>query len=194
MIIGITGGTGCGKTTLLNVLKEHGFQVLDLDAVYHELLQDDRALTDAIEAAFPGTVTDGILDRKKLGAIVFGDKAAMKRLTAITGPAIWAETQHRLKTHGGHTAIDAIGLIEGGYDKLCDITVAVTAPEEARITRLMTRDGITRDYAKLRIAAQKPQKFYTQNCTYTLENNGNHQDFLSKCLAFLKTLGIMKTD
>ncbi|MBE6981941.1 MAG: dephospho-CoA kinase [Ruminococcaceae bacterium] len=194
MIIGITGGTGCGKTTLLNVLKEHDFQVLDLDAVYHALLRDDRALTGAIEAAFPGTVTDGILDRKKLGAIVFADKAAMKRLTAITGPAIWAETQRRLKAHQGHTAIDAIGLIEGGYDKLCDLTVAVTAPEDARIARLMTRDGITQDYARLRIAAQKPKEFYMEHCTYTLENDSTQADFHMKCLAFLRTLGIMEAE
>ena len=190
MIIGITGGTGCGKTTLLNLLKEHGFQVLDLDAVYHDLLRDDRSLTDAIEAAFPGTVSAGVLDRKKLGSIVFGDKSQMHRLTAITGPAIWKETQKRL-AKGGNTAIDAIGIIEGGYDKLCDLTVAVTAPEAARIARLTARDDITEEYAKLRIAAQKPKEFYTEHCNYTLENDTTQEAFRTKCLAFLQALGII---
>ena len=192
MIIGITGGTGCGKTTLLHILKERGFRVLDLDAVYHDLLRDDPGLTDAIEAAFPGTVSAGVLDRKKLGAIVFHDKSQMKRLTAITGPAIWAETQKRLSC-GGNIAIDAIGLVEGGYHKLCDLTVAVTAPEDARVARLITRDGIPEEYARLRIAAQKPREFYTEHCTYTLENDTTREAFETKCLAFLHTLGIIES-
>ena len=71
MILGITGGTGCGKTTLLRLIAQQGGRILDCDAVYHQLLKTDDALLAAIEGRFPGTVEGGALQRKKLGAIVF---------------------------------------------------------------------------------------------------------------------------
>ena len=82
MILGITGGTGCGKTTLLNVIAEKGGLILDCDAVYHQLLTRDDRLLQAIEARFPGTVIDGKLDRKKLGPIVFSDEQALLDLAS----------------------------------------------------------------------------------------------------------------
>ena len=78
MILGITGGTGCGKTTLLTAFEELGGLVLDCDAIYHQLLATDPALLQAIESRFPGTVENGALQRKKLGAIVFADEAALQ--------------------------------------------------------------------------------------------------------------------
>ena len=77
MIIGITGGTGCGKTTLLNQIRQLGGTVLDCDAIYHRLLATDDFLLQAIEDRFPGTVIQGALDRKKLGSIVFADDQAL---------------------------------------------------------------------------------------------------------------------
>ena len=191
MIIGITGGTGCGKTTLLNAIRAKGGTVIDCDAVYHHLLETDECLLAAIEAAFPGTVEQGKLQRKKLGAVVFGDKAQLKKLTSITGPVICAEVRRLAEAAEGLAAIDAIGLFEGSLDKLCHTTVAVTAPTEARIARLMQRDGITEDYARSRIAAQKDNAHYAALCAHTLENNGTQAEFEAKCLAFLNSLGIM---
>ena len=79
MILGITGPTGSGKTTLLNVIRGFGGTVLDCDAIYHHLLATDPALLRAIENRFPGVVEDGVLQRKKLGALVFSDPAARQR-------------------------------------------------------------------------------------------------------------------
>lgn len=191
MIIGITGGTGCGKTTLLNVIRDQGGLILDCDEIYHDLLKTDTELLCAIEARFPGTVENGTLQRKKLGAIVFADKAALKDLGRITGGAIRAEVMRRLESRPALTAIDAIGLFEGKYDQLCDVTVAVTAPEECRIERLMKRDGITEEYAKSRIAAQRPQAEFSALCDHTLHNDGTQADFQKKCLAYLGKLGII---
>ena len=191
LTIGITGGTGCGKTTLLNAIREKGGRVIDCDAVYHRLLETDRALLTAIENTFPGTVENGVLQRKKLGALVFADPEKLKALSSVTGPVICAEVRRLAEEAPGLAAIDAIGLFEGGLDRLCHTTVAVTAPMEARIARLIERDGITAEYARSRIAAQKPEDFYTSRCAHALCNDGTKEEFRAKCLAFLQSLGIM---
>lgn len=192
MIVGITGGTGCGKTTLLSAFEAMGGLVLDCDAIYHQLLKTDPALLSAIEARFPGTVENGSLQRKKLGSIVFANETALTDLNRITHDAVRKEVLQRLANHTGHTAIDAIALFESGLAELCDVTVAVTAPLESRIQRLMARDGIPEDYARSRIAAQKEEHWFCQHCDHVLENDGDLDAFRSKCLAFLQTLGIMK--
>lgn len=191
MIIGITGGTGCGKTTLLNVIRERGGMVLDCDEIYHELLRSDPALLDAIEARFPGTVEKGVLQRKKLGNIVFSDENALLDLNKITHGAVKAEVLRRLEEKPSLAAIDAIELFAGDLAPICHVTVAVTAPAEERIRRLMARDGITGEYAAARIAAQKSEEYFREKCDYVLENNGSQQEFLSKCLAFFAELGII---
>ena len=191
MIIGITGGSGCGKTTALEMIREKGGLVLDCDAIYHRLLQEDSSLLAAIEDRFPGTVENGQLQRKKLGNIVFSDKNALSHLNKITHSAVKTEVLRQLSQHEGLAAIDAIGLFEGGLAELCDVTVAITAPEEARISRLMAREGISREYARQRIAAQRSQEEFSALCEYTLENNGDLCAFRAKCLAFLQNFGIM---
>ena len=192
MIIGITGGTGCGKTTLLEVVKDLGGTVLDCDAIYHELLTTDKAMLAAIEQRFPGTVENGVLDRKKLGGIVFSDKDALLDLNRITHGAVKQEVLRRLEQRPRLAAIDAIALFEGGLAELCQLTIAVTAPRDARIARLMARDGITREYAIARIDAQPEEDYFRQMCDHVLENSGSPQAFREKCLAFFARLGIMK--
>ena len=194
MILGITGGTGCGKTTLLNCIAEQGGLILNCDAIYHALLRNDPALLSAIEARFPGSVESGVLQRKKLGNLVFSDEKALSDLNAITHGAVKAEVLRRLAGKPKLAAIDAIGLFEGGLAELCDVTVAVTASEEARTARLMARDGIDRDYAKRRIAAQKRAEWFREQCDYCLENNGTQEDFQKTCLAFLRETGIMEAN
>ena len=191
MIIGITGGTGSGKSTLLHELDKLGALVLDCDKIYHQLLSTDASLTAAIERRFPGTVEDGVLQRKKLGAIVFAEESALADLNRITHAAVKAEVLRRLD--GAElVAIDAIGLFEGGLAALCDVTVAVTAPLENRVRRLMAREGITEEYARSRIAAQHSDDWFRQKCHHVLVNDGNLETFRSKCLAFFTELGIME--
>ena len=193
MILGITGGTGCGKTTLLKVIEEKGGLVLDCDAIYHQLLTRDDQLLNAIEARFPGTVENGVLQRKKLGSIVFSDENALMDLNKITHGAIKAEVLRLLETAPKLAAIDAIALFEGGLADLCDLTVAVTAPAEVRVQRLMKRDNISEDYARSRIAAQHDETWFREKCDWTLENNGTEVQFREKCLAFLANPDIMKS-
>lgn len=191
MILGITGGTGCGKTTLLNTIAEHGGLILDCDAIYHELLATDQKLLDNISARFPGTVENGTLQRQKLGAIVFSDKNALLDLNKITHGAVKKEVMVRLESKPKLAAIDAIALFEGGLAELCDMTVAVTAPVEARVRRLIKRDGITEEYARNRIAAQPEEHWFREHCDHVLENNSTEKQFRNNCIAFLRNFDII---
>ena len=184
-IVGITGGTGCGKTTALMELERQGALVIDCDAVYHELLASNAAMLAEINARFPGTIENGVLQCKKLGAVVFADAAALDDLNAITHRYVRAEVQSRLRAwarQGGTVAaIDAIALIESGLAELCTVTIGVTAPREQRIERLIAREGVTRDYAEARIDAQKPNEWFVQNCSHVLDNGGTLADFQRRC-------------
>ena len=191
MIIGITGGTGCGKTTLLNHIRDAGGMILDCDQIYHELLLSNQEMLHAIDDRFPGVVENGLLNRKKLGSIVFADESALQDLNRITHGAVYREVLRRLEAKPALAAIDAIGLFEGGLAPLCDVTVAVTAPEEHRIKRLMERDGISEEYARSRIAAQKPQEWFCSQCDTALHNDTDILTYSARCLDFLSGLGIM---
>lgn len=171
LIVGLTGGTGAGKTSALAALEDLGGTVLDCDAVYHQMLRTDPALRGAITAAFgPVFCPDGSLDRQKLGTLVFSDHAALDRLNAIVYEYLPPELLRRAQ---GHTLVglDAISLMESGLGRLCACTVAVLAPAEDRVRRIMARDGISEDYARLRISAQQPDAFYRERCSHILENN-----------------------
>lgn len=191
MILGITGGTGCGKTTLLQLIAAQGGMVLDCDAIYHQLLSTDDRLLSQIDVRFPGTVENGVLQRKKLGNLVFSDPSALEDLNKITHSAVVSQVRRSLKSKPSLAAIDAIALFESGLDQLCDITVAVTAPTEDRVQRLMARDGISQDYARRRIAAQREESWFREKCSYVLTNDGSPAQFRDKCLAFLQQLGII---
>jgi len=192
MILGITGGSGCGKTTLLKEVQGLGGMVLDCDAIYHTLLQKDKALLQAIDDRFPGTVRNGVLRRKELGNLVFADGEALLDLNRITHAAVKDAVLQRLESRPALAAIDAIALFEGGLAPLCDLTVAVTAPREDRIQRLMQRDGISREYAEKRLDAQKSDDWFRAQCDFTLENNGDIDAFATKCVAFLRSICIME--
>ena len=194
MILGITGGTGCGKTTLLSCIAALGGTVLDCDEIYHDLLKRDHEMLSAIERRFPGTVTPEGLDRKKLGALVYTDPQALKDLNAITHSRVQREVERALEAKPRLAAIDAIALFESGLNRLCHKTVAVVAPQETRVARLMARDGIDEAYARSRIAAQHEEGWFRGRCDFILENSGTKEQFRQKCLAFLKELDIMEQD
>lgn len=184
-IVGITGGTGTGKTTALNILQEMGALVIDCDDVYHKLLETDAAMLAEIHAAFPPVFENETLDRKKLGIAVFSDPAALLRLNEITHGFVGKRVDEALDSHAMHggiaAAIDAIALIESGIAEKCGNVVGITAPFDDRVRRITQREGISREYAKLRIAAQKPNEYYIANCTYTIDNSTTTQEFENRC-------------
>ena len=179
-VIGLTGPTGSGKTTALRVLEDMGFAAIDCDALYYELLKTDEDLRKNLRDTFGDVfLPDGQLDRPMLGRLVFGDKSALGRLNAIVFPAITTAVRSQIAACTGRgLVIDAINLVESGLGTLCDWTIAVTAPAEVRIRRIMERDNIPEDYARSRVAAQKSDSFYRKHCTLVLENRaGSRTEF-----------------
>lgn len=186
-VYGLTGGSGSGKTTVLEYLTGRGALGLDCDAIYHELLQTSVPMLSELRENYPDAFTGGTLDRKALGKIVFRDAEALKKLNEITHRYVIEEVRRRLRQYaadGGKSAvIDAVALIESGLDRLCDLTVGVTADADVRVARIMTREGISEEYAHSRIAAQKDDAYFASNCGAVIRNNGTLEELLAQCRA-----------
>ena len=194
IVIGITGPTGAGKTTVLNVLRELGGAVADCDGVYHELLSTSVPMREELAARFGPEIFDenGDLRRKELGAIVFGDPDALADLNAITHRHIVSELERRIAQAEGEgrpaIALDAVALLESGAGTLCGTTIAVTAPEELRARRVMAREGIGEDYARARVKAQKPSAWFEERCAHTLRNDGEKASLEEQARELFKSI------
>lgn len=192
--IGITGPTGAGKSTALQALAELGAETLDADRVYHELLSESAPLRETLKAAFGPDILDeaGQVDRRRLAGAVYPDK--LDKLSALTHPFVAEEIGRRLaaaRAAGRRAAaIDAIGLIESGLAAECDAVVAVLAPLETRLARIMERDGISRDYALRRALAQKDDAFFRTHADYVLENpaEDGEEGFARRARTLFETL------
>ena len=173
-VIGITGPTGAGKTTALNALVGLGGHIIDADAVYHTLTREDPALRKELIDRFGPVYEGNELDRKKLGRLVFQDAAALQDLNDITHRYVGQEIRRQIQKACAQglpaVGLDAIALVESGLEALCHSTVAIVAPEDLRVKRIMAREGISEEYARLRVAAQKPNTWFSSRCTHTLEN------------------------
>lgn len=179
LTIGLTGPTGGGKTTVLAILGKLGCACVDCDGLYHRLLQSSPQLRQELTDRFGKSILDsrGEVDRKALGQVVFADPAALEDLNAIAHRHVVAACVSLLRTAKAQNkkglVLDAIALMESGLGALCDVTVAVTAPEEVRLARIMARDGIDREAAQKRMAAQKPVEYYVNHCDHTIVNDGS---------------------
>ena len=177
VILGLTGGTGAGKSSALRALQSLGGMVIDCDKVYQEVLDGSSEFQNAINAQFPGVFgADGRLNRKKLGQEVFAKKDRLEELNRIVFRFLVPELEQRITAADGLYAIDAINLFESGLDRLCDRTVAVTAPTELRVRRIMVRDDIPEQYARLRVFAQKADDYYRSKCDCELNNASESPD------------------
>ena len=164
MIIGITGGSGTGKSTLANLL---GCEVIDADREYHKIFRENNELKNELICRF------GTCERAGLADIVFSDKEKLNELNTVTFKYVLAAIEEKIRGEGD-IVIDAPLLFESGLDKKCDFTIAVLADCDIRLKRIMDRDNLSRDKAQMRINAQKPDEFYIKRADCIVNNNGRY--------------------
>lgn len=147
IILGLTGSIGMGKSTAAAMLRRLGCRVDDADRAVHRLMGPNGRALPAIEAAFPGSVGPGGVDRQALGARVFGDPAALERLEAILHPMVTQARERFLKRCARDrvrfAVLDVPLLFETGLDRRCDLTILVTAPAVVQAHRVLRRPGMT---------------------------------------------------
>lgn len=173
MIIGLTGGSGTGKSTVSGWFLKKGYKVIDCDEISRELTQPGSHVLKKIAETFGEEYLswEGRLNRKALGALIFSRESARLTLNAILHPAITYEIRRRIK--GVRKAvIDGAALHECDVYKLCDKCIFVSAPKEIRIKRIMERDDIDYEYAERRVEAQKSDEYYREKCDYEIVNDG----------------------
>ncbi|QNM05914.1 dephospho-CoA kinase [Qiania dongpingensis] len=182
-IIGVTGGVGAGKSTVLEILKEdYGAGILMADEIGRELMEPEGACFAQVRDAFGEGVMkrDGTLDRGKIASAVFRDQAALKRLNGIIHPAVRKETERRLQDleiSGKEIAvIETAILFEAGYEDICDVVWYVYADEETRIQRLMKSRGYGRDKCREIMANQMPDSEFRRRSGVVIDNSGSRED------------------
>lgn len=187
-VIGITGGSGSGKSVAAKIFEEYGALTIDADKISHQITDSDEKVLAEIKEKFSDEVFEnGKLSRKALGKVVFGDETALEKLNRILHPVIAEKIKSIVEnTDKEIVVIDAplLFAVQELVD-LCDETVAVCAPEEMRINRIIARDGITREEAERRISSQVPQKELAGMADTVITNDGNMEKFRRDIVGYL---------
>ena len=175
-IIGLTGLTGAGKSTVAQKLMAYGCYHIDADKVAREVINNNENVKNKLKERFGADVinADGTTNRPLLASRAFADEQSTLDLNAITHPAVIEEIKSIIKDmeEVGYRGIiiDAIALFESGLNAICDFNVTVIAPKEIRLERIMKRDNITEEKALERINAQKDESFFTSKADFVLWN------------------------
>ena len=197
IVIGLCGGSGSGKGTVADLFLNFDIPSVDTDKVYHDLTSYKSPCLDALVDEFGEEIlsSNGALDRSKLSQIVFlGENSSGKRqiLNQISHKFVLDKKREILKEYRnlGKKAVlvDAPLLFESGFDKECDFVIAVIADEYSRIMRIVNRDNITAEKAKLRIKSQLSDEYLEANSKYVIKNDGNLLDLRSSVEAIAKEI------
>jgi len=182
LLVGLTGGIATGKSTVSEMLRRLGCEIIDADRLARDVVEPEQPAWKQIVAEFgPGVVTaDGSLDRKKLGAIVFADPERRRRLEAITHPAIRARLLARLdelaaRGFAGVVVFDAAVMIESGNYKNMDRLVVVVTDDATQAARLQERDGTDEVEGRRKIASQMPLAEKAKLADYVIDNSGDRE-------------------
>lgn len=174
MVLGLTGGTGAGKSTVAALFAQRGWTVIDFDQISREVCVAGSPCLAELAQAFGEEILqpDGSLNRKKLGAMVFGDAGALRILNEITHKYIIEDARQKM-AGGGNFLLDAPLLFDAGLETWCDKVLCVTADDAIRIARITARDGISRESALARIKSQAAQEELVKKSDFVIENNGS---------------------
>jgi dephospho-CoA kinase len=175
LILGVTGNIASGKSETARLLQQKGCALVDADTVAHELYGYDRALVQQLGAEFGQDVvwSDGSLNRKKLGSLVFGRPEAMAALNRIVHPSLVQAIRERIRSSQrvmNRLVLDAALIVELGFAKEVDYLVFVSASVPVRLARLMERSGLTEDEAMRRIDSQMPEESKLQHADFVIKN------------------------
>jgi len=187
-VIGLTGQTGAGKTTVCSILKGRGIAIIDADQVSRDVVDEQKqCLADlALEFSIEILNVDGTLNRDRLANIVFGDKAKLKKLNSIIFPYIIANIREKIDAHRKAgtqlVVLDAPTLFESGADSFCDVVLSVVAPETERLNRIVIRDRLGDAQARARMGAQHPDEFYTKRSKYVIVNDSDLEELRLRTL------------
>lgn len=170
-IVGITGGSGTGKSHLCMLLKACGYDIIDTDIIAKEVMEKGQDCLKEVAAEFGQEILEnGNLNRKRLAYIVFSDEKKLKRLNEISHKYILACVENMIeKASSDIVFVDGAVLIESGFE--CDVMIGIVADYELRRMRIMKRDSLSEEEAERRINAQKPDEFYFENCDFVIRNS-----------------------
>jgi dephospho-CoA kinase len=175
-LIGLTGNIATGKSEVARMLTDMGAKVIDADTVAHDMMHPAGAAFSAVVEAFGQAIltTDGVIDRARLGAIVFRDPAALRQLEAAVHPAVIAEVDRRIaQATESVVVVEAIKLIESGMHRNLDALWVVTAPRQLQVARLVATRGLTEEEATLRVDAQPAQEVKAALADLIIVNDGD---------------------
>ncbi len=191
--LGLTGSIGAGKSTVARLLRERGLTVLDADLVAREVSAHPDTLAGVAAQLGPQYVTPTGLNRPALAALVFADEAARAHLNAIIHPRVRARmTELEARATGTWVVQDIPLLFENGLEAGMDATLLVDAPLEARVQRVMARDGVTREQVLARDAAQMPASEKRRRASIALDNGGDLNALAAQLDAALLQLGVTR--
>lgn len=188
-LVGLTGKTGAGKSTVSAYLRERGAYIIDGDIVARKVFVEDETLIGKLTDAFGNILNDDkTLNRGLLAKKAFSSSENTRILNSIMHPAINKliedEAEKAFEAYNV-VIVDAAAIIESGFADKCDKLVVVTAPLETRKNRIMARDSITEENAVIRINGQKDDKFYLSRADYIIDNDGD-KDKLNRQLTALE--------
>ena len=190
LVLGITGGSGSGKSQVCKLLASMGAQIIDADEIGHEVTNTPEVLKE-IEVTFGKEMInqDGTLNRKKLGEVVFSSQEALETLNVITHKRIFDKIEEILKKSINEIiAIDAAVLKQTRLKNLCDFVVAVVAPQDQRVKRIMNRDFLSEEMAVKRINSQPTDAQYAHGVDFVILNNGNVENLNRRVIEIFETI------